>query len=639
MRFYNPTPVDYMSTFVDNSLPYDMMLKAGLAKDKAIDDKLGEINALEQYLNIEGLPVDTKEIEEYKKNVNSLIDPLRSINYNSLLDPVTQRKIIESTRNIKNIHSGAIKAYGTRKQLAEAELKEIDKITNPTQQKFLKEQWNRKYFDPRFTEKSAKFNPKTGEYEGIDTPDYFNYKDKIDQDLFGLAKDVESDKIFSAYKAKDFDDFTKRWVEGTVETRDFDKILNSLYGYMQTPEVAKTLAVERAVNYGDNFDKAFQEESQPFIKIKNKKGEEILIPNPNTLSGQKVRSAIEARITRKEDFDSDFIKDDFKLYKAKQNDKEARDAVSTNIVTYGTEGDANFVKMLPGSLSSFYNSNGELNLETGVPVDKITFTSTRVVYPTDDKNPAAVKYAKALIETAKSITGMSDAEFSNTYKNQGFDEVKKFVESYYQDISLRKNQFIELPSKDEERNFTDKFIGVGKESNYKLLKGKITDINGKLVNADDADINSSNSNIAGFDYSKPGQLVVLKNDQENYTLQTNNQDLIRLTKDASDIHNKILKYLTNPTDYKKDQKIDSRTIRYNNKNIAIVETFAKRNENGLPIETIVVTESDNDKISTNYYTLEEFEKMNSNKVLKSNEFKSQAQKERKEADYNIENED
>lgn len=309
MRFYNPTPVDYMSTFVDNSLPYDMMLKAGLAKDKAIDDKLGEINALEQYLNIEGLPVDTKEIEEYKKNVNSLIDPLRSINYNSLLDPVTQRKIIESTKNIKNIHSAALKAYKDRLTNAENEIKYIDKAyENPTANKFFKTNIEKSYYDPENTEYSAKFDKKTGTYKPINKPKYFDWKD-IPKDFMEMGKTIETDLRDIGYSIGSIDDFNKIMQDGTIEERTKEKILGALKSRMQNPEYIKTAAGTRNVLYGEDFDTALQEEANAIYFIEDENGKEQLQINPNTILGSELLSTISARTTKKQKLDRKIFDD------------------------------------------------------------------------------------------------------------------------------------------------------------------------------------------------------------------------------------------------------------------------------------------------------------------------------------------
>jgi hypothetical protein len=628
MRFYNPTPREYQSTYVDTKLPYDFLLKSGAKAQEDVDLQYGKINALKK--TIETLPVDSQEASIIQKQIDDQIDTLRSFEGDPR-DNQFKRQLIESSRSINDLYNKANQAYGSRKQLAEDELKKIKEVKNLTQRQYLEKDYMNRYFNPQSVENAAQLDISSGKYKPLSTPDYFNYKEQIDQDLFSLAKDVDTDKIFSGYKAKNFDDFTKRWVEGTVETRDFDKILNSLYGYMQTPEVAKTLATERAVNYGEDFGQAFQQESQAFIKIKNKKGEEMLIPNPKTLSGQKVRSAIDARVTRKEDYDSDFIKDDLGLYKAKGKAEQELNAPTTNTVTIGTEGTGNFVDALPSELSEFYDRSGNLNFDVSVPVSKITMTSQGAIYPTDNKDPKAVKYAKNIIETAKSITGLDNEEFKNLYNKIGFKGVEDYTKSYYQNLSLVKNNIQQLQPQEEE-TFTKAFLGtdikgidkddVAAGVNYRATKGRITDINGDLVKNED--ISNKNAIVTGIDYNKPGMLVLAANDGVNYRLETTNQDLIRGTKGTSELKNDVLKYLKKPNKQPNDV-VSEKIIKYQDGTDVLIQAIATR-ENGIPNVKIVASSQSKDgkieRVPLESNSIDDFEKYNTSKLLNSSSFRA-----------------
>lgn len=626
MRFYNPTPRDYRSTFVDNSLPYDFLLKAGQQKQGAIDDQYGKIEALKKTLST--LPVDSQEAAAYQTEIDNTINSLRDYTGDPT-DPSFVRKVIDSSRQINSLYNEADKVYGARKTRADEILKDIDKLPNKTLSKFLRDQLREMYYTTG-GKNPAQYDKASGNYSPIQDPDLFNWEEEIDQKLSNLATNVESDKIFGTYGVSNLDEFNKKYLEGTVETRDYDKIMNSLYGYANTPEVAKTLAVQRAVNYGDNFDQAYSQEQQSFTKqkIKNKKGEEVEIvrPNLNTLLGQKIDAAINARVTTKEDLNSKIFDDFEARQRGKINIENELNGPSTNTVNISAEGNADFVQTMPTELSKFYDGNGNLSFDVSVPVDKITFTSQGVAYPTDNKSPEAVQYAQNMIEAAKNIRGINNKQIQELYNKIGFKGIENYVKSYYQNVSLIRNN-VQMLQPQEEQTFTQAFLGTDKKGNedgvnYRQIKGRVTDQKGNLVKNED--ITNQNTTVIAIDYNKPGMLVLASNNGEYYKLESTNQDLIRATRDVSEIKNKALSELKNPK-AKNRSVIDKRVIKYQDGTSTVAETVVVR-DNGFPEIKIIATSVDekgNVKvIPLESNSIDDFEKYNTSKLLNSKSFRA-----------------
>ncbi len=306
MRFYNPTPRQYQSTYVDKKLPYEFLAGNIRQKEKDIDEQLGTIKAL--HTDINGLPVDIPELEAGKQQLESILEPLRNINPTKLDDPNTARTILDTTKKYKQKAKELEDVYGTRLKMASDELKNIQSLKNEDQRKFLLNDWKQKYYNRNDQTYAANYKA-DGSYNPIGTPDYWEMQDyrKQASDIADKVKSIaQQSGINLSNIPKGVDPLS--YILYDTKTKDIDKqkLMGALGSLTGNPDVAKSAAVERInAGLGNNFNTVFNEELNPFIKTKQKdsKGKEFETTelNNQTQVGRALNAAIMQGLMHDED--------------------------------------------------------------------------------------------------------------------------------------------------------------------------------------------------------------------------------------------------------------------------------------------------------------------------------------------------
>jgi hypothetical protein len=124
--FYTPHRSSPISMFVDNSLPAELMLKAGLAKQAEQDKILGIVNAVGAYDQNAIKGGDTAYVDQTKTNINKFVDENNNVDFT---DPTNQSKAFQFVRGIqqdkklKQIQANyaAVQAYREQVQKLQAE--------------------------------------------------------------------------------------------------------------------------------------------------------------------------------------------------------------------------------------------------------------------------------------------------------------------------------------------------------------------------------------------------------------------------------------------------------------------------------------------------------------------------------------
>jgi hypothetical protein len=205
MRFYNPQLQQPISTFVPDGTPWDMILKAGAAKEEAWADTEKNISELPNLFNLDikrsyqdskGNSYLNPDYAEYEQLQNATKNKLNELAGKDLSDPLVRREIL----GLKNNISSWINQKGKRAEAVSKAYKDSWK-TWSTRDRSDKEQGRNKeldYFVHGYTNPETGGVSNYGDFEGFSVDKYTDLGKIVNE--YGAGIKSELTALDSKYK-------------------------------------------------------------------------------------------------------------------------------------------------------------------------------------------------------------------------------------------------------------------------------------------------------------------------------------------------------------------------------------------------------------------------------------------------------
>jgi len=357
MRFYNPTPRQYESTYIDQKLPYDYLLKAGQQKQNKYDENLAKVQGLKK--EIIGLPIDQREIAEKQKLIDSKInDFIGSIPNQDYTEPGFQRKLLQTQQELSTIQRESAKAYSQRLKDVEGLKEQISKTTDPNYKQHLATQL-KEYYNPNGDPNlAANYNEQTGTYNPANQLSHFDYRKRpeIDKDLIDITKSINEDKkSWLSNTGQTIDQFHTSLAKGSTEFISRSKGIQSLLAKSGDEDMIKSLLIQKNPDISPKELDALSSLELQHNKVVDKNGNFIGF-NTSTFSGKELQSALDAAVYTKKDIDRNIIQDP--LANAKHQEELASKTTSSQSESLANTGLADITKDLE------FDSKGNLKADT-----------------------------------------------------------------------------------------------------------------------------------------------------------------------------------------------------------------------------------------------------------------------------------